>query len=186
MANKMLIPLKSLIFCFLKHPANSEQPWVQLRDSSRGYSPVRPKGYTICCVLVAVAQEGEASPFLNLLCTKGQASENCEHRSGIWQIFRQFMKWIPQHIFSTDFFLPSFNSSLRRCHCLQSIGQVITFPFLKVVLETVYLRLRLKPTWQGLCAMLSHSVASNWDLSPAKTHGAWFQDLMNLRFLMSH
>ena len=105
MANKMLIPLKSLIFCFLKHPANSEQPWVQLRDSSRGYSPVCPKGYTICCVLVAVAQEGEASPFLNLLCTKGQASENCEHRSGIWQIFQQVVK-----VFFGTFFPTAFSS----------------------------------------------------------------------------
>ena len=37
-----------------------------------------------------------------------------------------------------------------------------------------------------LCAMLSHSVVSDWDLSLAKTHSAWFQDLMKLRFLMSH
>ena len=34
--------------------------------------------------------------------------------------------------------------------------------------------------------MLSHSVASDWDLSLAKTHRAWFQVLMKLRFLMSH
>ena len=34
--------------------------------------------------------------------------------------------------------------------------------------------------------MLSHSVISDWDLSPAKTHSAWFQGLMKLRFLMSH
>ena len=34
--------------------------------------------------------------------------------------------------------------------------------------------------------MLSHSVVSDWDLSPAKTHGAWFYDLMKLRLLMSH
>ena len=25
-----------------------------------------------------------------------------------------------------------------------------------------------------------------WDSNPAKTHGTWFQDLMKLRFLMSH
>ena len=53
-----------------------------------------PKGYTICCVLVAVAQEGEGSSFLNLLCAKSQANENCEHRSGIQQIFQQVMKGI--------------------------------------------------------------------------------------------
>ena len=34
--------------------------------------------------------------------------------------------------------------------------------------------------------MLSQSVVSNWDLSLAKTDGASFQDLMKLRFLMSH
>jgi len=66
---------------------------------------------------------------------------------------------------------------------LQSVGQVIIFPFLKVVFKTVYLRLGLIPTWKGLCAMLSHSVVSDWDLSLAKTHGAWFQDLMTLRLL---
>ena len=38
--------------------------------------------------------------------------------------------------------------------------------------ETIYLRLGLEPT----C----------WDSDPAKTNGTWFQDLMKLRFLMSH
>ena len=107
-----------------------------------------------------------------------------EHRSGIYQIFQQVMKGIPQHIFPTVF--SSFSSSLHLCHCLQSIGQVIIFPFLKVVLEIVYLILGLKPTRQGFCAMLSHSVVSDWDLSLTKTQGAWFQDLMKLRLLMSH
>ena len=46
------------------------------------------------------------------------------------------------------------------------------FPLLKVVFETVYLRLGLKLTWQRLCAMLSHSVVSKWDMSLAKTHSA--------------
>ena len=82
------------------------------------------------------------------------------------------------------FFLLSFSSSLHLCHCL--IGQVIIFPFLKVVFETIYLRLGLKHTWQELCTMLSHSVISDCDLSPAKTHSAWFWGLMKLRFLMSH
>ena len=48
------------------------------------------------------------------------------------------------------FFLPSFSSSLHLCHCLQSIGQVIHFLFLKIVLETIYLRLEHEPTWQRL------------------------------------
>ena len=34
--------------------------------------------------------------------------------------------------------------------------------------------------------MLSQSVVSDWDLSSAKTHSVWFQDLMKLRFLRSH
>ena len=72
---------------------------VQLRDSGRGY-------------LVAVAQAGGGSSLLNLPCAKEQASENCEHSSGIQQIFQQVMKGIPQHIFSHYFFLPSFSSSL--------------------------------------------------------------------------
>ena len=50
---------------------------------SRGYSPVCPKGSTIFCPLVAVAQVGVGSSVLNLLCAKDQANENCEHRLGI-------------------------------------------------------------------------------------------------------
>ena len=84
------------------------------------------------------------------------------------------------------FFLPFFSSSLHLCLCLQSTGQVIIFPFLKVVFETVCLRLGLKPMRQKLCAMLSHSIMSSRDLNMAKTHGAWFQDLMKLMFLISH
>ena len=34
--------------------------------------------------------------------------------------------------------------------------------------------------------MLNHSVMTNWDLSPDKTQGAWFQDLMKLRLLIFH
>ena len=77
--------------------------WVQLRDSGRGYSPVCLEGSTICCALVAVAQVGEVSSVLNLLCAKDKANENCEHRSGIQQIFCQVIKGIPWHIFPTAF-----------------------------------------------------------------------------------
>ena len=93
-ANKILTPLQSLISCFLKHSAN--------RRAVVGV-PGCPEGSTICCVLVAVAQVGGDSSVLNLLCAKDQANENCEHRSGIQQIFRQVMKGIPQHIFPTAF-----------------------------------------------------------------------------------
>ena len=40
--------------------------------------------------------------------------------------------------------------------------------------------------WLEVCAILSHSVMSDPDLSPPKIHSAWFQDLVKLRFLMSH
>ena len=56
---------------------------MQLRDTGRGYSPVCPKGSTICYALVAVAQVREGSSVLNFLCAKDQANEDCEHKSGI-------------------------------------------------------------------------------------------------------
>ena len=74
MANKILIPLQSLISYFLKPPVNSRVTVGALKC---------PKGSTICCALVAVAQAGRGSSVLNLLCAKDQANENCEHRSNI-------------------------------------------------------------------------------------------------------
>ena len=50
------------------------------------------------------------------------------------------------------------------------------------VFETTYLKLGLEPS-QNLAWDVSPCV---WDSNPAKTHGTWFQDLMKLRFLMSH
>ena len=50
----------------------------------------------------------------------------------------------------------------------------------------VHLTLELKPMWQGLCAMLRHSVISDWDLNQAKAHGSLFGNLMKLRLFMSH
>ena len=38
----------------------------------------------------------------------------------------------------------------------------------KVLFEIVYLRLGFKPKWQGLCAMLSHSVLSDCNLKKRK------------------
>ena len=76
MANKILIPLQSLIYCFLELPVN-EQHWVQLRDSGKGCSPVCPEGSSILFTLViTVAQVGgEGSSALNLLYAKDQANE---------------------------------------------------------------------------------------------------------------
>ena len=171
-------------------------PWTPCEQASSsggnrgmlpgGYFPVCPKASTIFCALVAVAQAGEGSSVFNLFLYQG---------SGQWKLWAQ-VRYLADFLagyegdssahFSHCFFLLSFSPSLHLCHCSQSIGKVIIFPFLKVVFETFYLRLVLKPMWQGLCAMLSNSVVFNWDLSPAKTHGAWFQDLMKLRFLMSN
>ena len=83
MANKILIPLHSLIYCFLNPLQTGRWQWVQLGESGRGYSPVWPGGCTIHGALVAVAQAAGGSSGLNLLCAKDQANENCEHRSGI-------------------------------------------------------------------------------------------------------
>ena len=83
MANNILIPLQSLVSYFLKPPMNRREAVGAIEDSGRGYSPVCLKGSTICCALVAVAQVGEGSSVLNLLCAKDKANENCGHRSGI-------------------------------------------------------------------------------------------------------
>ena len=74
MANKIFIPLWALFSCFLKHSAN-KQVAVGV--------PGCPEGSTICYVLVAVAQVGGSSSALNLLGSKDQTNENCEHRLGI-------------------------------------------------------------------------------------------------------
>ena len=55
--------------------------------------------------------------------------------------------------------------------------------------ETVYHRLGLEPTCLGLEPSQNPAWDSNpsgWNSNPAKTHSTWFQDLMKLRFLMSH
>jgi len=67
MANKILI-LYNLLFLVSNPLGTVEQQWVQLRDSGRGYSPVCPEGFSICCSLVAIDQMGEGSSVLNLLC----------------------------------------------------------------------------------------------------------------------
>ena len=64
--NKILIPFKSLISCFLKSPGN--------RLVAMG-APGCPEDSTICCASVAVAQVNGISSFLNI-CAKDQANEN--------------------------------------------------------------------------------------------------------------
>ena len=82
MPNKILIPLQSLVSCFLEPPANRGAAVGATEGLWRGYSLVCPKG-TICWAPVAVTQVSGGSSVLNLLCAKNQANENCEHRSEI-------------------------------------------------------------------------------------------------------
>ena len=60
MANKMLIPIQSLI-CFFETPAN--------RRAEVGATG-GPEGSTICSALVAVAQASGGSYVLHLLCPR--------------------------------------------------------------------------------------------------------------------
>ena len=114
---------------------------MQLRNSGGDYSPVHPQSSTICCALVAVAQVGECS--LSLIFFVPRIRYSADFLAGY--------EGESSARFSHCFFLLSFSSSLHLCHCLQSIGQVIIFPFLKVAFETVYSRLGLKLPLQGLC-----------------------------------
>ena len=87
MANKIVIPLQSLISCFLKPLANRQTLAVgAIEGLWKGASPARPEASTILCTLVAAAQVGGGSSVLNLLCAKDQANENCEHS----QVFSRF------------------------------------------------------------------------------------------------
>ena len=76
MANKILIPLQSLVSCFLEPPDNRRAAVGAIEGLGRGYSSVCPKGSTICCALVTVAQAGGGSSIPNLLCAKDQDNEN--------------------------------------------------------------------------------------------------------------
>ena len=70
MTNKILIPLRIVKVVSSNLLWTGEPLWVQLRDSGRGYSPVCPEGSTTCCALGAVAQVGDGSSVLTLLCAK--------------------------------------------------------------------------------------------------------------------
>ena len=95
---------------------------MQLKDSGRGYSPVCPEGSTTLCTLVAVAQVGESSSVLNLLCVKDQPNENWAQ---VWHLadFLASYERGSSACFSHCFFLLFFSSSLHLCHGLT--GQVI-------------------------------------------------------------
>ena len=83
MAKKILIPLQSLVSCFLEPPANRQAAvsaveglWqgLCLSVSQRLHYPLGPSS---CC------PSGWGVPsVLNFLYAKDQTNENCEHRSG--------------------------------------------------------------------------------------------------------
>ena len=77
MANKTLIPLQSLISCFLEPTQTGGQQWAQFRHSGEATLWYVPKA------LSAVTQAGGGSSVLTLLCAKNQANDNCEHWSDI-------------------------------------------------------------------------------------------------------
>ena len=76
MPNKILIPLQSLVSCFLKPPVNRRAAVGAIEGLWRGYSPACPTGSTILGTLEAITQAGGGSSVLNLLCAKDQANEN--------------------------------------------------------------------------------------------------------------
>ena len=82
MPNEILISLQSLVSCFLEPFVSKQVPVGTTEGLRRGCSSICPKG-VLCGAPVAVAQASGGSSVLNLLFAKDQASENCEHRSGI-------------------------------------------------------------------------------------------------------
>ena len=106
MANKILITLQSLVSCFLEYfeqVSCGRCNWGSLA----GVTPICPEGSTICCILVAVAQAGEYSFVLNLLCAKDQASENWSAQVtalvSIGQAFSRFSSRLWRGFLSTFF-----------------------------------------------------------------------------------
>ena len=114
MPNKILIPLQSLIPCFLKPPMNRWAAVGTIEGLSRGYSLVCPKG-TICWAPVAVTQASGGPSVLTLLCAKDQANENCEHQSDFRYLAEFSAGYEGDSLarFSHCFFLLSFSSLSR-------------------------------------------------------------------------
>ena len=82
MPNKILIPLQSLISCFLNPSVKRQVSVGAIERLWRGYCLICPKG-TLCWAPVAITQAGGGSSVLTLLCAKDQANENFEHWSDI-------------------------------------------------------------------------------------------------------
>ena len=84
------------------------------------------------------------------------------------------MQGVPWHIFTTAFSSRLSTPLSVYATVYKVLGRSSSFHFhnSKIVLETVYLRLGLEPCGK--------------DSNPARIHGAWFQDPVKLRFLISH
>ena len=85
MPNKILIPLQSLVSCFLEPPVNRRAAGGTIEGLWRGYTSACPKG-AICRTPAAVTQAGGGSSVLSLLCAKDQTKETVS----TGQIFSKF------------------------------------------------------------------------------------------------
>ena len=74
MPNEILIPLQSLVSCFLEPPVNRRAAGGTIEGLWRGYTSACPKG-AICRTPAAVTQAGGGSSVLSLLCAKDQTNE---------------------------------------------------------------------------------------------------------------
>ena len=70
-ANKILTPLQNPLFLISSNPPPNRRATVGAVDG----------------LWQGLLSTGGGSSVLNLPCAKDQANENCEHRSGIYQIF---------------------------------------------------------------------------------------------------
>ena len=147
--------------------------------SDRGYSSMCPEGSSICCALIAVAQV--VSVLLSLIffvskirslktLSTGQIFSRFSDR-----LWRRFLDLFSPLLFPPILQLLSISSTTYKVLCRSS-----SFHFWKLCLNL------FTKDWDSNlhamdCAMLSKLVVSYRDLSQAKTHCAWLQDLMKLR-----
>ena len=138
-----------------------EQQWVHLRDFGRGY-------------LVAIVQGGGGSSVLNLLVPRIRPMKTV---STGWVFSRFSSRGLWRGFLSMFFpllFPPILHLLFPSMPLLTNYWAGHHLSISESCAWNHYLQKGLKPTWQRLCAMLSHSVISNWDLSLAITHSAWF------------
>ena len=156
----------------LNPPRTGEWQWVQMRDSGRACSSVCPKGSTICWAPVAVTRASGDSSVLKLLCAKDQVNEN-------WAQVR----------YLADFPAAYEGDSLARfSHCFFLFFYVTILYWFCHTLTWIHHGCTCVPHPEPPSHLPTSIAFSScppatlsWDLSMAKTHDAWLQDLMNLR-----